>query len=224
MSFLTVPSYSSLNDGFFRIYFRVSTEKPDKITKNLGEINILCNIFWGDSTKWKVVTNMKQIPQSLETLLEKTLNINKFDRRDLCVKRGKLLHVIRLKIFFEEKDKFYLRKFITKFPFCNEKKSLKIKWWEKSSKKYLELHEKTMLKGFSKKSITSVQLGKIKYNQFGNRVDINEIIFNSYLKGSKKKKYLLLKTDLFEKKSRSELIPLFYKCCISKLRNFNSLY
>ena len=225
MPFLTFPLYSSINDSLFRIYFTVSTEKPNKIKKNLGDLNILCNIFRGDSTKWKVVKNMKQIPQYLETLFEKTLNISKFDQRDLCVKRGKLLRIIRLKIFFEDKNKFYLRKFISYFPFYNKKKSLRIKWWDKSSKKCLELYEKNMLKGFSKKLITSVQVGKIKYNQFGNPMDINQIIFNSYFNGMKKKKYLLLKTDLFEtKSSRSDLVSFFYKSCISKLRNFNTLY
>ena len=87
------------------------TEKPFKKNKNLGNIVIFWNFFSMNNTKWKSFFLKTKSNSILEMHFEKILNLNKIDFRDLCLKRGKIVRKLFIRIFSKKKIKFFFNKY-----------------------------------------------------------------------------------------------------------------
>ena len=150
-----------LKQNIFRISFDESTRKPLKPGQNIGNVFFFANFYNQSDSIAESGLLEKKTSMLLLNTFKKLRNVKYFDLRDLCIKRGKIIRKLSIKIFFNEKITFELIKFFHRFSFTCLKKELAFAYFNKIPKQNLELMEKTSLKGLLNMNIISGIIDKI---------------------------------------------------------------
>lgn len=133
------------------INLEMSTEKPTKKNKNIGNIFYFLNFYDIYQQKWKNSGIESEKFYRFDQIFKKSININRIDLRDLCLKRGRLLRNIKIKIYIEKILKFKDIEFFIRFSLGFSQKNLIPRTWDIFAEKYAKIKEKAKAKGFLRK-------------------------------------------------------------------------
>ena len=167
------------------------TEKPFKKNKNLGNIVIFWNFFSMNNTKWKSFFLKTKSNSILEMHFEKILNLNKIDFRDLCLKRGKIVRKLFIRIFSKKKLNFFSINIFNKFLFGIFKKDFVFINWNRHQKIRIKLHEKITVKALIKINLICGEINKFLLRNKAESKNKEEVIFDQVDQPFNKKKMIL---------------------------------
>lgn len=162
--------------GEIGINLEMSTEKPTKKNKNIGDIFYSLNFFNIYQQKWKNSSMESEKFYRFDQIFKKFININKIDLRDLCLKRGRLLRNIKIKIYIEKILKFKDIDLFIRFSLGFSQKNLISRTWDIFVEKYAKIKEKVKAKGFLRKVKVLRSIRKLLNKSIKNSNKSSEII------------------------------------------------
>ena len=222
--YIMIKKYNESSSLLFRNPFEVSleifTERSVEKGQNCGGIFFFLNNLDIYKKKWKKASVKRNLSEQFEKIKNRLLNKIQLDTRELCVKRGKILKNLKLKIFFEKKLNFKLFHLFYKIPFSLFNRHLILKNRVEFLVDYPELNQEKIIKNFPNILKIGTEIYKKEYRKPFNIEKSRKLIVNldiSYLRNNN----LTFISDLYDRKIyQIFLIFNIYKWCCKKKRIF----
>ena len=141
-------SFHLLVEKPFEVSIEIFTERSVKKSQNCGGVFFFLNNLDIYEKKWKKTSVKRNTSEQCEKIKNRLLNKIHLDTRELCIKRGKIVRNLKLKIYFEKKLNFRLFNLFNKIPFSLFNRQLVFKNQLNCLIKYAELNQKKIVKNF----------------------------------------------------------------------------